>query len=180
MDASSSRTDLGTYIELDGRPAVRFERTYPHPVDRVWAAITEPADLVRWFPSAVELEPREGGSVRFSGDPYSEGSNGVVLTWDPPHRLAFTWGPDELHLTVEDAGDGSTRLVLVNVLDDRSTAARNAGGWHVCLGELAKLLEGVPSKGPHSEDAEAWEPIYRAHVDAGLPSGAPVPDIVTG
>jgi uncharacterized protein YndB with AHSA1/START domain len=172
--------DLGTYTEHDGRPAVRFERTYPHPIDRVWAAITEPAELVRWFPSAVELEPREGGAVRFSGDPYSEGSSGVVLAWDPPRRLAFTWGPDELHLSLDDAGDGRCRLVLVNVLDDRSAAARNAGGWHVCLGELQKVLDGVPSRGPHSEDTEPWEPVYRAHVEAGLPSGAAVPDIVNG
>ena len=179
MDGGSIH-DLGTYLELDGRPAVRFERSYPHPVERVWAAVTEPDQLARWFPSAVELEPRQGGTVRFSGDPYSEGSTGVVLTWDPPHRLAFTWGPDELHLTVADGGGGRTRLVLVNVLSDRSTAARNAGGWHVCLAELVKVLDGVPSRGPHSEDCEPWEPVYRAHVEAGLPSGAPVPDIVTG
>lgn len=172
--------DLGSYVEHDGRPAVRFERTYPHPVERVWAAITEPAELARWFPSAVELEPGEGGAVRFSGDPYSEGSTGVVLIWAPPHRLAFTWGPDELHLSVTDVGQGRTRLTLVNVLDDRSAAARNGSGWYVCLGELGKLLAGTGSRGPHSEDAEPWEPVYRAHVEAGLPSGAEVPDIVTG
>jgi uncharacterized protein YndB with AHSA1/START domain len=172
--------DLGTYVEHDGRPAVRFERTYPHPVERLWAAISEPAELVRWFPSAVELEPRAGGTVRFFGDPYSEGSVGTVLTWEPPHRLAFSWGTDELHLSVDDAGEGRSRLVLVNVLADRTTAARNGGGWHVCLAELSKLLAGVPSKGPHSEDAEPWEPVYRAHVEAGMPAGAPVPDIVTG
>jgi uncharacterized protein YndB with AHSA1/START domain len=170
--------DLGTYCEHDGRPAVRFERSYPYPVERVWRAVTEPAELVRWFPSAVELEPREGGAVRFSGDPYLEGSTGVVLTWDPPHRLAFSWGPDELHFTLEAVGAGC-RLTLINVLDDRTTAARNAGGWHVCLAELVKLLDGVPSRGPHSEDTEPWEPVYRAHVEAGLPSGAPVPDIAT-
>jgi uncharacterized protein YndB with AHSA1/START domain len=170
--------DLGTYCERDGRPAVRFVRTYPHPVDRVWRAVTEPAELVRWFPSSVELEPRVGGTVRFSGDPYLAGMTGVVLTWDPPHRLAFSWGPDELHFSLEAAG-GGCRLTLINVLDDRSTAARNAGGWHVCLAELVKLLDGVPSRGPHSEDTEPWEPVYRAHVHAGLPAGAPVPDIAT-
>ena len=31
-------TDNGTYLEIDGRPAVRFERIYDHPVARVWAA----------------------------------------------------------------------------------------------------------------------------------------------
>jgi hypothetical protein len=48
----------------------------------------------------------------------------------------------------------------------------------VCLAELAKRLDGVPSRGPHSEDTEPWEPIYQAHVQAGLPSGAPIPDPV--
>ena len=170
-------TDLGSYVELDGRPAVRFERTFPHPVERVWRAVTEPEELVRWFPSAVQLEPRVGGTVSFSGDPYMEGSTGRVLAYEPLSRLAFTWGDDELHLALEPA-DGGCRLTLVNVLSDRSTASRNAGGWYVCLAELVKVLDGVPSRGPHSEDTVPWEPIYQAHVDAGLPSGAPVPDPV--
>ncbi len=29
-------TDDGTYLEVDGRPAVRFERIYHQPIDRVW------------------------------------------------------------------------------------------------------------------------------------------------
>src|SRR5262249_41825335 len=36
-------TEYGTYIEYDGRPAVRFVRTYPHPIERVWHAITDGA-----------------------------------------------------------------------------------------------------------------------------------------
>ena len=38
-------TDRGTYVEHDGRPAVRFVRHYPHPAERVWAAVSEPAGL---------------------------------------------------------------------------------------------------------------------------------------
>jgi uncharacterized protein YndB with AHSA1/START domain len=176
MDTAS---DLGTYIEFDGRPAVRFERTYPHAVDRVWTAISDPAQLVRWFPSTVRIEPREGGAVTFSGDPYAADASGVVLAYDPPRRLSFTWFTDELHFTLEPVADGHCRLTLVNVLADRTTAARNAGGWYVCLVELAKLLDGVPSAGPHSEDTEPWEPVYQAHVRAGLPSGAEIPDIAS-
>jgi uncharacterized protein YndB with AHSA1/START domain len=169
--------DLGTYLEHDGRPAVRFVREYAHPVDRVWTAISDPGDLVHWFPSRVRIEPRAGGAVVLSGDPHQGDSSGVVLAWEPPRRLAFTWGDDELHFLLEPLDGGACRLTLVNVLSDRSAAARNAGGWFVCLAELAKRLDGVPSRGPHSEDTEPWEPVYRAHVDAGLPSGAPVPDV---
>ncbi|MGH3693962.1 MAG: SRPBCC domain-containing protein [Pseudonocardiaceae bacterium] len=50
--------DRGTYLEHDGRPAVRFQRTYPHPIERVWAAVTEPDELSHWFPCAVQIEPR--------------------------------------------------------------------------------------------------------------------------
>ncbi len=170
-------SDLGTYVEHEGRPAVRFVRTYPHPAERLWAAVSEPAELAHWFPSNVELEPRVGGEVRFTGDPHTGDWSGEVLAYDPPRRLAFSWGPDELHFTVEPVDDASSRLILVNVLADRTTAARNGGGWYVCLAELAKRLDGVPSKGPHSEDTVPWQPVYQAHVDAGLPSGAPIPTL---
>ena len=67
-------TDLGSYVEHEGRPAVRFVRTYPHPVERVWRAVSDPAELAHWFPSAVTVEPREGGRITFSDDPYTEGA----------------------------------------------------------------------------------------------------------
>lgn len=54
--------DLGTYIEHNGRPAVRFERTYAHSVDRVWAAVSDPEELAHWFPSSVEISPGRAAS----------------------------------------------------------------------------------------------------------------------
>ena len=44
-------TDNGTYLEVDDRPAVRFERVYDHPVEQVWAAISDPTQMRHWFPS---------------------------------------------------------------------------------------------------------------------------------
>lgn len=171
--------DLGSYVEIDGRPAVRFERVYPHPVERVWRAVSKPAELVGWFPSEVTLEPRVGGSVVFTGDPNLPATAGRVLAYDPPRRLAFTWGYDELHLTVEPAGPGDARLILVNILADRSAAARNASGWLVCLDELARIIADQPGDGPHGPEATArWRPVYEAHLEAGLPAGASVPPAV--
>src|SRR4029450_2344427 len=73
-------TDRGTYVEHDGRPAVRFTRRYPHSADRVWAAVSEPAGLQHWFPSRVELEPRVGGRIAFRDDPnLPEETSGTVL-----------------------------------------------------------------------------------------------------
>jgi uncharacterized protein YndB with AHSA1/START domain len=165
----------GAFADFDGRPAVRFERTYRHPPERVWSALTEPAELARWFPSAVSLEPRVGGTIRFSDDPNVDDTSGSVLAFDPPHLLAYTWGRDELHFRLESTGAGGCTLTFVNVLDARDSAARNAAGWTVCLAELDKHLSGVVTDGPHSATAEPWEPVYDHYVAAGMPSGAPIP-----
>lgn len=170
--------DRGTYIELDGRPAVRFVRRYPHSVDRVWAAVTEPDGLAQWFPAPeVAVEPRPGGRITFAGDPYAPEatSEGRVLVYAPPERFAFTWESNELHFTVEPDGDGCV-LTLVDVLDSRDAAARNAAGWDACLVVLDARLAGTPSGGPHDGDMAEWTALYESYVDAGLPSGAPVPD----
>jgi uncharacterized protein YndB with AHSA1/START domain len=167
--------DRGTYVELDGRPAVRFERRFRHPAERVWAAVSEPVELAHWFPSQVDVEPHAGGRITFSGDPNMPPSSGTVLAYDPPRRLAFTWGGDELHLTVESDGPDACTLTLVNVLEARDTAARNAAGWAVCLAELAKQVGGAAADGPHSGTAEPWKEHYDAYVAAGVPAGAPIP-----
>ncbi|GAA2082559.1 hypothetical protein GCM10009801_42390 [Streptomyces albiaxialis] len=165
--------DLGTFIDFDGRPAVRFTRVYEHPVERLWQALTEPGELAHWFPSPeVRMEPRVGGKIEFSGDPNIEEdvSVGTVLVHEPPHRLAFTWGGDELHFTLRAAGEGGCELTLVDVLERRDAAARNAAGWDVCLGALGARIAGTEARA-----APDWGPRYEAYIAEGLPSGAPVP-----
>ena len=49
----------------DGRVAIRFVRLVPHPPEKVWRAITDPARLAAWFPAVVELD-RPAGSPRCS------------------------------------------------------------------------------------------------------------------
>jgi uncharacterized protein YndB with AHSA1/START domain len=169
------RADFGTYVEHDGRPAVRFVRTYPHSIDRVWAAVTSPDELRRWFPARVAVDLREGGTITFSGDPHTEDRSGTVLACDPPRRLAFTWADDELHFELEPLGDGQCRFTLINVLHERNAAARNGAGWHVCLAELDKILDGERADGPHGTSAMPWQPLYDAYVAAGMPSGAEIP-----
>ncbi|MDX6285740.1 MAG: hypothetical protein QOG53_1225 [Frankiales bacterium] len=169
--------DLGTYVEHDGRPAVRFVRTYPHPIERVWAAVTDPDELSHWFPSRAEIELHIGGTVTFSGDPNTDDTKGTILVCQPPQRLAFTWGEDELHFELEPVGSGHCRLTLTNVLHEGNTAARNAAGWTVCLSELDKHLAGQHSDGPHSADAAPFQPYYEAYLAAGMPSGAVIPSM---
>ena len=169
--------DRGTYIEYGGRPAVRFQRSCPCAMERVWAAVTEPEELSHWFPSTVTIELWAGGKITFSDDPHLEPTTGAILLFDPPRRLAFSWYVDELHFELESVGDTDCQLTLINVLEARDTAARNAAGWSVCLAELDKHLAGKLTKGPHSDTAEPWRPYYEAYLADGMPSGAPIPGV---
>jgi uncharacterized protein YndB with AHSA1/START domain len=169
--------DRGTLVDHDGRPAVRFRREYARPVQRLWAAITEPDELARWFPSNVRMEPKAGGTIAFFGDSNlpESGHAGTILVYDPPRRLAYTWGDSELHFELEPKGEDACVLTLTDVLEARDAAARNAAGWAVCLAELGKLLAGQVAGGPHGGSAESWREHYEAYVAAGMPSGAHIP-----
>jgi uncharacterized protein YndB with AHSA1/START domain len=165
----------GTYSEDDGRPCLRFERTFSQSIARVWAAITDPTDLRHWFPAAVAIELRVGGAVLFSEDPYRPDSTGTVLSYQPPTALAYTWGADELHFTLAAEGAESCRLTFLDFLAARDEAARSAAGWTICIGELDKLMRGAPGDGPHSDSAPPFEPIYESYIADGLPFGASIP-----
>jgi uncharacterized protein YndB with AHSA1/START domain len=168
-------TVYGTYETIDGKPAVRFERRYPHPVERVWRAVTEPEELAHWFPDGVELELREGGHLDFTfDDPEREPMDGTVTELDPPHRFSFTWGPEHLHIELEPDGDGC-RMRFTHVLSTREAAARDGAGWHVCLDRLADSLSGAGGKAPGSEVTSEWSELYGEYRRRGVPAGAPIP-----
>ena len=172
--------DPGTYVEIDGRPAVRFVRSFAQSIDRVWAAVSTSEGLSRWFPAVVEIDRQVGGDVRFSGDPYTEDRTGRVLEYQPPHALTIVWGDDELRFRLESLGGGGCRLTFVDLLNGRDSAARNAAGWDVCLSSLDDHVTGGGGAGrapdgPSGPGARPWRPVYDAYVAAGLPSGAFVP-----
>jgi uncharacterized protein YndB with AHSA1/START domain len=167
----------GTYTEIDGRPAVRLVREFAHPVDRVWATVTDPDELATWFPArvAVDGDLRTGATLRFTFEVDGDGGTGTVLDHRPPGRLAFTWGGDEVWFELEPLDTGGTRLVLTNVLEARDTAARNGAGWEVCLDALARTAEEGTAEAPDATPTPEWERHYDAYVAEGVPSGAPIP-----
>ncbi|MEA2292769.1 MAG: hypothetical protein QOE86_408 [Solirubrobacteraceae bacterium] len=166
-------TDHGTFETVDDRPALRFERRLRHPVERVWRAITEPADLAQWFPDTIEADWR-AGAVRFL-DHVQGGSTGEVLEHDPPRRLAYTWYTNELRFELEPDGDGATLLRLTALLGEREAAARDAAGWHVCLDRLEQALATGDAEAPDSRPTPEWSALFDAYVAAGVPEGAPIP-----
>jgi uncharacterized protein YndB with AHSA1/START domain len=167
---------------IDDRPVLHFERHLSHPVQAVWSAVTDPAELVHWFPCAVEAELRRGGRMRFTFPELTlpDGSSsfeGEVIEFDPPRRFWFTWGEDELRFELEPTAEGNSCLLrLTVVLGSRDKAARDAAGWDVCLDALRKRLAGGPAGGAHTGLTPTWRGRYEEYVRQGLPTGAPIPE----
>lgn len=130
-----------TSLQLTGRPTVRVERRFPHPVEKVWRAVTTPEHLGAWFPSAVEIDLRPGGAMRFPAFEGDDAATGTVEEVDAPRRLSFTWGADRMTFDLAPDGDG-TRFVLSHAFDDTLGAPSFATGWEICLGGLRSVLAG--------------------------------------
>jgi uncharacterized protein YndB with AHSA1/START domain len=149
--------------QVEGRSVVRLERRFAHPVERVWAAITDPAQLVEWFCGMEEvlaLEPVEGGRyvvrwlpeladeivARSSGDPLV--TEDTVLRAEPPHVLEHTLDGRPANVVrweLHPDGDGC-RLRLTHVVDPEKEeiAQLFLEGWGMCLGFMLRALDGDP------------------------------------
>ena len=62
----------------------------PAPRERVWKAITQPAELSQWFASQCEFTLEIGSPITLTWA-NGEISRGVIEAIDPPHRFTFRW-----------------------------------------------------------------------------------------
>lgn len=121
------------------------------PPERVWAIVTEPRHVARWFSDEAEIDLRPGGDMRLVW--HGHGSyRGRVVAVEPHARFAFRWlrrEPDDgsttlVEFLLDAEGDG-TRLRVVEsgfqaLAWDEEDRARYAGendaGWGHELGQL--------------------------------------------
>lgn len=144
----------------DGRQKLHFERRLDHPVERVWAAITEPDEMVGWWAEA-ELDLRRGGRVVLrwlnSDDEGNQAVlNGTVTELDPPRLFEIEGEPHGvLHFELSPDGDG-THLTFSNIVSAPDDVLPMAlAGWHIHLDHLGDRLAGKPV------DWERWDEEHR-------------------
>ncbi len=73
-----------------------FSIKLPAPAARVFAALTEPAQLQRWFVEHAEVELRSGGTYRFHGPaalgtPTAAEATQELISFEPGHALRYRW-----------------------------------------------------------------------------------------
>jgi uncharacterized protein YndB with AHSA1/START domain len=133
----------------DGRHRLVFERRLNHPVERVWAALTDPDEIEAWLARA-QLEPREGGRVHLEwlntdeeGKRY-EGADatGTVAAIDPPRLLELdTDVHGRLKWELRADGDGTELTFTVVIAMPDEHVASNQAGWHTHLDFLDEWLD---------------------------------------
>jgi uncharacterized protein YndB with AHSA1/START domain len=143
---------------------LKIERVYPHPVEHVWRALTDPAALAVWL-MPNDFQPSIGHAFTFRAKP-APGFDGVVhcvvTEVEPPRRLAFSWrgGPGRgkppsvdtiVSFTLEAASSG-TRLVLeqrgFDGLKALAISVMMRAGWLKMLStRLALVLDTVAPDG---------------------------------
>jgi len=166
MTATDAR--MGSLETIGDQLTLRFDRHLRHPIERVWRALTDQADLAHWYPQTVEGEWRVGGKLTFLDSSMPDKPfEGVIWEFDPPRLLAHSWGDDFLRWELEPDGPDATRLVLRNRIVDRTWPAWSTGaGWHACLDALAHRLDGEPIPWTITEGAKQLEPEYRDRLGA--------------
>lgn len=162
----------GTVGKLgDGRWQLRFTRNFRHPAAKVWRAITEPEDLVAWFPTTIEGDRVAGAPLHFVF-PKGEAPpmEGEVIHYEAPSVFEFRWGTDTIRLEVQGSPTEST-LTLLHTFEERGKSARDAAGWHVCLDALSAALEGGADARPA---INRWNDVHPHYVEEFGPEGASI------
>ncbi|MBX5468217.1 MAG: SRPBCC domain-containing protein [Firmicutes bacterium] len=133
--------------------AVSLDFECPAPMERVWAALTDPTALSRWmFFETEDFRPAVGCRFHFRPKPeigWPAVVEGEVLEVQTPHRLVYTWEVAQLgHATrvtwtLTPLDGGRTRLQL----EQRGFAPEATQeldgaryGWSAQLGQLQQIL----------------------------------------
>ena len=135
-------------------PLDAIERTVelPHPIERVWRAISDPVEIARWFPNeSATLDVRPGGTGEFvwiiEGKEFR--SEVHVHEVEPPTRFVWSWGheptnTDEPVTTVEFSLSESARGTTLVLRESGFLAEKhrndNHEGWGEELAELEEYL----------------------------------------
>jgi uncharacterized protein YndB with AHSA1/START domain len=129
----------------DGRWTLVFVRLLHHPPERVWEALTDPAQLREWSPFTADRNLASTGPAIVSmidGD-VSEDSESLVTVADAPKLLEYSWGDGVLRWELAPEGD-ATRLTLRHTIPDETYLSKVAAGWHICLVVADYFMDGAP------------------------------------
>ncbi|WP_369135055.1 SRPBCC family protein [Modestobacter sp. I12A-02662] len=154
---------LGRVTEVPEGVQVQFRRSWPDPIEDVWAALTEDDRTARWFGS-YEGERRVGGSgtLTMTHEGESAGEPMRIVECDPPRRLVVQWESEQAWRIQLDLTEEQDRTVLLftQVFPPGTDAGDYVLGWHWYLDKLGAEVSGGAGPGSWEEFLAARRPAY--------------------
>ncbi|MGB8355118.1 MAG: SRPBCC domain-containing protein [Chthoniobacteraceae bacterium] len=162
---------------IDKEHSLSINRFIKAPRERVFAAWTNPEDIVKWWGPGVsyaisaKVDPRPGGAFHVTMQTTENGVmkiNGIYREVTPPSKLVFTWSwesrPGETLVTVEFTEvQGGTSLTLTHEgFVDAETRDNHNWGWNGALDKLECRAEGNECSVPGNFN---WNELLTTDVD---------------
>ena len=155
MDALTTPDAYGELIE----PAtLRIQRLLPGPIERIWAYLTE-SELRRQWLASGDMQAKVGTPFtltwrndeltdppgqRPSGFSEEHSMDSKIIMFDPPRKLAFTWGESgEVSFELDQRGNKVLLTVIHRRLPDRNMTLMVGAGWHMHLDILFARTTGA-------------------------------------
>jgi uncharacterized protein YndB with AHSA1/START domain len=152
----------GAQVQKDGdKWTLVLVRELRHPPEKVWKALTDPAQLREWAPFDADGSlGAVGARVKLTtvGAPRLHVTETTVTRADAPRALEYNWGGFDMRWELEPLGGGTRLTLWTNI--DRRFIAMGAAGWHVCFDVLDRLLAGQPIGrivGPEAMKFSGWQ-----------------------
>jgi uncharacterized protein YndB with AHSA1/START domain len=130
-----------------GTATMRFRRRLPHPVERVWKALTDPAELIGWWGEA-DVDLAEGGRFTMRWLNTDDEGDSVVMAaritrLEPPRVLEIEGDPHGvLRFELNRAGEGTELVFTARTELPADYESKVLAGWHFHLDALAETLAG--------------------------------------
>ncbi len=138
------------------KPSLTLKRRLNAPAEKVYAAWTDPTQIVKWFGpesgkvTRADLDVRVGGryAIQFHTDDGEEHNvGGVYREVVRNEKIQFTWAwrstPERESLVtvlIKPDGDGSILTLIHEQFFDEPARDRHQSGWSGALNKLEKLF----------------------------------------
>jgi uncharacterized protein YndB with AHSA1/START domain len=161
--ASPAPTAVAT---SDKDRTLEITRSFDAPREAVFAAWTDPAQLLRWLgPGDIKVEiteiaVRSGGAYRYAMHGTPNGTSyvrGVYREVTAPERLVFTWAWEDaatcstgtetvVTVTFRAKGTATEMILRQEIFDTQESRDSHNYGWSSCFEKLAALFANAPQR----------------------------------
>lgn len=154
----------GAQVQKEGETwTLVLVRELRHSPEKVWQALTDPAQLHEWAPFDADGNLGVAGArvnLTTVGAPAPQVSETTVTRAEAPSMLEYKWGSFDMRWKLEAMGGGTRLTLWTNIA--RGVISMGAAGWHICLDVLDYLLGGTPIGrivGPDAVEFGGWRQL---------------------